>query len=70
VPKSNCRRADRTIPLLFAGAAVTGEELDAPSLLDVPATVLWALGVPVPTSYVGRPLHEAFTPVAVALAQG
>jgi arylsulfatase A-like enzyme len=61
---------DRTIPLLLVGASVTGEELDEPSLLDVPATVLWALGVPLPASYVGRPLCEAFTPAAMAVAQG
>ncbi len=60
---------DRTIPLLLAGPAVCGEELDEPSLLDVPATVLWALGIPLPDSYAGRPLYEAFTPAAVAVAQ-
>jgi hypothetical protein len=60
---------DRTIPLLLAGGAVCGDELDEPSLLDVPATVLWALGVPLPDSYAGRPLYEAFTPRALAVAQ-
>jgi phosphopentomutase len=60
---------DRTIPLLLAGPAVVGEELYEPSLLDVPATVLWALGVPLPASYTGRPLYEAFTPAAMAVAQ-
>jgi hypothetical protein len=60
---------DRTIPLLLAGPAVVGEELYEPSLLDVPATVLWALGVPLPDSYAGRPLLEAFAP-ALAVAQG
>ena len=60
---------DRTIPLLLAGRAVIGSELDAPSLLDVPPTVLWALGVPVPESYPGRPLVEAFTAPAVAVGQ-
>lgn len=61
---------DRTIPVLLAGAAVTADELDAPSLLDVPATVLWALGLPVPASYAGRPLVEAFVPAQVAVGQG
>lgn len=61
---------DRTIPLLLAGPAVAGEELYEPSLLDVPATILWALGIPLPDSYVGRPLYEAFTPAALALARG
>jgi hypothetical protein len=60
---------NRTIPLLLAGGAVCGEELDEPSLLDVPATVLWALGVPLPDSYTGRPLYEAFTPRALTVAQ-
>jgi arylsulfatase A-like enzyme len=50
---------DRTIPILLVGGGAAGE-LIAPSLLDVPATVLWALGVPLPASYVGRPLVEAF----------
>jgi hypothetical protein len=58
---------DRTIPLLLAGEAVAGE-LVAPTLLDVPATVLWALGVSVPASYGGRPLVEAFTVEQNALA--
>src|SRR5260370_38063540 len=31
------------------------------SLLDVPATVLWWFGVPVPDGYEGRPLAEAFS---------
>lgn len=61
---------DRTIPLLLAGGAVIGDELYEPSLLDVPATVLWALGIPVPDSYAGRPLYEAFTPAARAVAYG
>jgi hypothetical protein len=60
---------DRTIPLLLAGGAVCGEELYEPTLLDVPATVLWALGVPLPDSYAGHPLYEAFTPRALAVAQ-
>ena len=55
---------DRTIPLLIAGRAASGHDLDAPSLLDVPPTILWALGVPIPKSYTGRPLCEAFAPVA------
>jgi len=60
---------DCTIPLLLAGMGVVGEELYEPSLLDVPATILWALGIPLPDSYAGRPLHEAFTPAALAVAQ-
>lgn len=58
---------DRTIPIVLAGGAVVpGELAPMASLLDVPATVCWALGVPVPASYPGRPLTEAFTRAAVA----
>lgn len=54
---------DRTIPLVLAGGAVvTGELAPLSSLLDVPPTVLWALGAPVPASYAGRTLIEAFAP--------
>jgi hypothetical protein len=58
---------DRTIPMLLAGAGAAGE-LMSPSLLDVPATVLWALGVPLPASYAGRPLVEAFASSSMAVA--
>jgi len=48
---------DRQIPLLFAGAGVIPGEIGAhASLLDIPATVLWALGVERPSSYQGMPL--------------
>jgi phosphopentomutase len=52
---------DRTIPVLLAGGGVVPGAL-APlvSLVDVPATVLWSLGVPIPQGYAGRPLIEAF----------
>jgi predicted AlkP superfamily pyrophosphatase or phosphodiesterase len=53
--------ADRTIPLMIAGGLVEpGARLHAATLLDVPATVLWALGVRTPAVYAGRPLIEAF----------
>lgn len=51
---------DRTIPLLIAGGAVAQGTLDGASLLDVPATVLWALGLDLPPTFEGRVLHEAF----------
>ena len=52
---------DRTIPILFGGGAVPARTLlDPVSLLDVPPTVLWALGAPVPGTYHGRPLLEVF----------
>lgn len=60
---------DRTIPICLAGAAVrTGELAPHASLLDVPATVCWALGVPIPGSYAGRVLLEAFGHPATAAA--
>ena len=52
---------DRTVPVILAGAGVhPGMSLDFTSLLDIPATVLWALGLRRPASYTGRPLVEAF----------
>lgn len=59
---------DRTIPILLAGGAVAaGRRLRADaSILDVPATVLWALGVERPPIYEGRPFAEAFEGAAAA----
>jgi arylsulfatase A-like enzyme len=55
-------RHDRTIPIIVVGGAVRAGTLGRPaSLLDVPATVAWALGVMPPASYEGRPFIEAFT---------
>jgi hypothetical protein len=53
------------IPLIVAGPGVTRRHqlTRAISLLDIPATVLWWFGVPVPREYEGRPLAEAFAPV-------
>jgi Type I phosphodiesterase / nucleotide pyrophosphatase len=54
------------IPLTIAGPDVRrGAVLAAPvSLLDIPPTILWHLGVAVPPSYEGRVLREAFAPTA------
>jgi membrane-anchored protein YejM (alkaline phosphatase superfamily) len=50
---------DRQVPLFFTGSGVTRGDLGPHvSLLDVPATVLWALGVERPSSYVGAPLTQ------------
>ncbi len=60
---------DTTIPIFMAGGAVCrGEMTPGASLLDVPATVCWALGLPLPESYAGRPLTSAFAtrPLVVA----
>lgn len=60
---------DTTIPLFLAGGAVRRGELPTGmSLLDVPATVCWALGVPLPESYAGRPLTMALEPAALVAA--
>lgn len=58
---------DTTIPIFVAGGAVRPGELGAgATLLDVPATVCWALGLPLPASYAGRPLLAAFGGSAVS----
>lgn len=60
---------DRTIPLMLAGGAVhRGELAHGASLLDVPSTICWALGVPRPESYPGTPLLSAFTRTTVEAA--
>lgn len=58
---------DRTIPIVAVGGGVApGCSLGAASLLDVPATVLAALGVPQPAEYAGRPLPLFGVRAAVA----
>ncbi len=58
---------DRTIPLVLAGGrVVSGELAPLSSLLDVPATVAWAMGADVPPQYAGRALVEAFHPAGSA----
>lgn len=60
---------DRTIPIMLAGGAVRRGDLGAgSSLLDVPATVCWALGIAQPESYAGRPLMHAIPGVIEAVA--
>jgi Type I phosphodiesterase / nucleotide pyrophosphatase len=54
------RRLDATMPLIIAGSPMPGRLAPHASLLDVAATLLYALGVPIPASYAGRPLREAF----------
>jgi arylsulfatase A-like enzyme len=57
---------DRTIPIVLYGAGVVPRPLGPARLLDVPPTILSALGVGVPATYEGRILWEAFaTPEAV-----
>jgi arylsulfatase A-like enzyme len=57
---------DVTIPIVIAGGAVSARTLpEGCTLLDVPPTILWMLGVHAPTSYSGRALKEAFETVDV-----
>ena len=52
---------DQTIFVMVAGAAVESCELAGHvSLVDIPATILWSLGVARPTSYAGRVLTDGF----------
>jgi hypothetical protein len=52
--------ADTLIPMILWGSHVARAELGGASILDVPATVLWALGLRPPAHYEGRVLLEAF----------
>ena len=51
---------DRTIPIAFSGAAIARRELGPVTLLDVPATIVHALGLSIPSSFEGSVLHEIF----------
>lgn len=54
---------DCTIPIFVHGSGVHAQQLpDGHSLLDVPPTVLWALGLPVPHQWTGAPITGAFEP--------
>ena len=58
---------DKTIPVVLAGGAIQPSDLGPNvSLTDIPATVLWSLGIPQPESYVGTPLTQAFAALRVA----
>lgn len=51
---------DTTIPILLAGGAVIPQVLGyGASLLDIPPTIAWALGIQPPALWTGRPLAEA-----------
>ena len=52
---------DMTIPWIVWGAGVQkGGELSGIKTMDTAATILWALGLDVPTNWVGRPVTAAF----------
>jgi Type I phosphodiesterase / nucleotide pyrophosphatase len=60
------------VPLTIAGPRVRRRAvLAAPiSILDLPPTILWSFGAPIPDSYEGRVLHEAFVPAKTPAATG
>jgi arylsulfatase A-like enzyme len=50
-----------SIPWIAWGAGVTPGEITAPvNTMDSAATTLQLLGVPVPESWIGRPVESAF----------
>jgi hypothetical protein len=52
---------DCTIPIFLEGAGVVRGALpQGLTILDVPATALWALGLPIPDAYAGTPIRDAF----------
>ena len=54
---------DVTIPWIVWGAGVQPGQITAPiSTMDTAATTLWALGVPVPARWEGKPVASAFRP--------
>lgn len=59
--------ADTTIPVVLAGGAVRPGDLGPDvAFADLPATLLWSFGVPIPATYAGRPLLHAFARSEVA----
>ncbi len=58
---------DTTIPVVLAGGAVLSGDLGLDvEFADLPATVLWSLGLPIPATYAGRALVQAFERSEVA----
>jgi predicted AlkP superfamily pyrophosphatase or phosphodiesterase len=58
---------DTTVPIILAGGAVHACDLgDDIAFADIPATLLWTLGVAIPATYAGRPLMHAFVRTEVA----
>lgn len=57
------------IPLVLAGPRIRRRHVlrEPVSLLDVPPTLLWSLGLDVPPEYEGRVLHDAFITVPEAV---
>lgn len=52
---------DTTVPVILAGGDVRRGDLGTDvGFADLPATILWSLGLQVPATYAGRPLVQAF----------
>jgi arylsulfatase A-like enzyme len=55
---------DRQILISMIGGGVQPGILpEGASILDVPSTILWSLGVRIPADYAGSPLRSAFAPM-------
>jgi phosphopentomutase len=55
------RAEDMTIPWIIAGPGVIPMQLTIPvHTTDTAATAAWALGLPIPPEWAGRPVTEAF----------
>lgn len=58
---------DTTIPVILAGGRVHHGELGTDvDFADLPATLVWSLGLPIPATYAGRALAQAFQRSEVA----
>ena len=62
---SDADASDDRISVIIFGRCVSSCSLDGISLLDISPTILWALGIPIPLGYEGRPLTEAFDSIPV-----
>lgn len=60
--------AGRNLSIVIFGRCIQPGTLNGFSLLDVPSTILWALGAPAPRTYEGRALVEAFVSPNAATA--
>lgn len=71
---NSAHHLDMTIPIILSGGQVIRQLLGyGASLLDIPPTIAWALGVQPPALWTGRPLAEALRlprPVPMVAARG
>ena len=58
---------DTTIPVILAGGDVAPGDLGLEvHFADLPATILWSLGLPIPATYAGKALVHAFQRTEIA----